>query len=222
MGSDRKLYTWFYDTIQSRYYNLLLKWCFLPLGGERRVRREMLEVVALRPGERILDMCCGTGNTTFAIAEKVGSRTEIKAIDLSSGQIRVAKKRNRFPNIEFMVMDASDTSFGEGTFDKVIIPHAIHEMPRATRLAVLREARRILVEGGTLVVLEMDNPPSLFLRLFIGFWWFYWLPFNFETPTRRNMLSHGLEKEVREAGFSSVSKSSFFKRVLQVVQGRKE
>ena len=116
MGSDRKLYTWFYDTVQSRYYNLLLKWCFLPLGGERRVRREMLEVVALRPGERILDMCCGAGNTTFVIAEKVGSRAEIKAIDLSSGQIRVAKKRNRFPNIEFMVMDASDTSFGEGRF----------------------------------------------------------------------------------------------------------
>ena len=222
MTSNRKLYTWFYDNIQSRYYNLLLKWCFLPLGGELKVRREMLDGVALQPGERILDMCCGTGNTTFVIAERVGSQAEIKAIDLSSGQIRVAKKRNRFPNIEFMAMDASDTSFGDGDFHKVVIPHAIHEMPRTTRLAVLREAGRILVDRGALAVLEMDNPPSLFWRLFIGFWWFYWLPFNFETPTRRDMLRHGLVEEVREAGFVDVSKSSFFNGVLQVVQGRKE
>ena len=220
--SDRKLYTWFYDNVQSRYYNLLLKWCFLPLGGEARVRRDMLDGVPLRQGKRILDMCCGTGNTTFVIAERVGSRSEIKAIDLSSGQIRVAKKRNRFPNIEFMVMDASATSFGDGEFETVVIPHAIHEMPRAMRLMVLREANRILADGGTLAVLEMDNSPNLLLRLFIGFWWFYWVPFNFETPTRRDMLKHGLAGEVKEAGFGAVSKSPFFKGVLQVVQGRKE
>ena len=221
MNSNRTLYTWFYDNIHSRYYNLLLKWCFLPLGGEAKARRRTLEAVALLPGERILDMCCGTGNTTFVIAEKVEKQAEIKAIDFSSGQIRIAKKRNRFPNIDFMVMDASHTSFCEGEFDKVIIPHAIHEMPRATRLEVLREARRILADRGTLAVLEMDNPPNVFLRLFIGFWWFYWLPFNFETATRRDMLRHALAEEVREAGFGNVSRSCFFGGVLQVVQGRK-
>ena len=221
MTSERKRYVWFYDHIHSRYYNLLTRWCFLPFGGEAKVRRTMLEVVTVQPGDRVLDMCCGTGNTTFAIAERAGKRSTIKAIDLSAGQINVAKRRNRFSNIDFMVMDASRTSFGDGDFDKVVIPHALHEMPRATRLAVLGEAKRVLTDGGTLAVLEMDNPPTLSLRLFIGFAWFYWLPFNFETPTRKDMLKRGVTNEVHEAGFDNVSKASFYNGVFQVVQGRK-
>ncbi len=221
MTSDRNLYRWFYDNIHSRYYNLLMKWCFLPFGGEQRVRREMLEVVDLRPGDRILDMCCGTGNTTFAIAERVGELSKIKAVDLSSGQIRMAKRRNRFPNIEFMVMDAGRTSFCRGDFDKVVIPHALHEMLRATRLALLKEASRVLADGGTLAVLEMDNAPNPLLRLFVGLWWFYWLPFNFETATRRDMLGRGVTTEMAEAGLGCVRKWSLHGGVFQVVQGRK-
>ena len=221
MSSNRTLYKWFYDHVQSRYYCLLTKWCFFPFGGEEKVRHNMLDVVDLKPGDKVLDMCCGSGGATFVIAERVGDESNIKAIDLSNGQIQMAKKRNHFSNIEFMVMDASNTDFAESEFDKVIIPHALHEMPRATRLAVLKEARRILADGGTLAVLEMDNPPGLFLRLFIGLWWFYWLPFNFETPTRRDMLKHGLVEEVRKAGFNNVSKSSVYNGVLQVVQGKK-
>jgi ubiquinone/menaquinone biosynthesis C-methylase UbiE len=219
--SNRNLHRWFYDYIHSRYYNLLMKWCFLPFGGEQWVRREMLGVVDLRPGDRILDMCCGTGNTTFAIAKRVGEVSKIKAIDLSSGQIRIAKRQNRFPNVDFMVMDAGRTSFCRGDFEKVVIPHALHEMPRATRLAVLKEAGRVLVDGGTLAVLEIDNPPNPLLRLFIGLWWFYWLPFNFETATRRDMLGQGVAAEMAEAGFGSVHKLSMHSGIFQVVQGRK-
>jgi len=191
------------------------------LGGENRVRQTLVNAVDLREGDRVLDMCCGTGSATFLIAQKVGERSRVEAIDLSSGQIRVARKKNLLPNIEFLVMDASDTCFAEGCFDKVVIPHALHEMPRGTRLAVLGEARRILKESGTLAVLEMDNPPSLLWHLFIGFWWFYWVPFNPETPTRRDMLRHGVVEEVEEAGFRNVRKTSMYNGLLQVVKGQK-
>ncbi len=111
--------------------------------------------------------------------------------------------------------------FPDGAFDKVFVTHMIHEMPRATRLALLREARRLLRDGGELIVLELDNPESLLLRAFIWFWWFYWLPFNFETPTRKDMLRRGLAEEVREAGFEEMRKASFARGAFQVVRGRK-
>jgi ubiquinone/menaquinone biosynthesis C-methylase UbiE len=120
-----------------------------------------------------------------------------------------------------MVMDASDTCFAEGHFDKVVIPHALHEMPRDTRLAVLKEARRVVKDKGTLVVFEMDTPPNLFRHLYIAFWWFYWLPFNPETPTRRDMLKHGVVEEVKEAGFRNVTKISMYNGTVQVVKGQK-
>ncbi len=221
MGQGRSFYKWFYNNVHSRYYNLLMTWCFLPFGGEAKVRRAMLEELPLQPADRILDMCCGTGNTTFAIAEMLGPQATVKAIDLSDGQIGVATRRNRFSNVEFLAMDASSTSFAAGSYDRVVIPHALHEMPRQTRLAVLAEARRVLKGGGTLGVLEMDNPPSWLRRLFLGFWWFFWLPFNFETPTRRDMLRQGLASEVREAGFADVSRTSMYDGVFQVVRGQK-
>lgn len=117
--------------------------------------------------------------------------------------------------------DATGTCFPDGAFDKVFVTHMIHEMPGAGRLRTLTEARPLPRDGGELIVLELDNPESLLLRAFIWFWWFYWLPFNFETPTRKDMLRRGLAGEVAEAGFEEVRKSSFARGAFQVVRGRK-
>jgi ubiquinone/menaquinone biosynthesis C-methylase UbiE len=79
---------------------------------------------------------------------------------------------------------AQSTGFPDNSFDKVFITHAIHEMKRDERTATLEEARRVLKDGGTVAVLELDNPSSLFVRIIVGFWFFYWLPFNFERETQ--------------------------------------
>ena len=221
MAGERHLYNWFYDNIHCHYYDMVTRWCYLPMGGEARVRQTLVDAIGLREGDRVLEMCCGTGGTTAYIAAKTGVRSVIKAIDLSAGQIEIARKKRSSLNIEFGVMDAAHTCFRDGDFDKVVIPHALHEMPRAERLEVLSEARRLLVEGGSLAVFEMDRPRNFLDRVFLGFWWFYWLPFNPETPTRRDMLSHGVAKEVEEAGFRNVDKTVFFGGALQVVVGRK-
>jgi ubiquinone/menaquinone biosynthesis C-methylase UbiE len=180
---SRKSYKWFYDHIHSHYYNLLVKWCFLPFGGEEKFRKEMIAPIDFSPGDKILDMCCGIGGVTCTIAKKVGEDSEVIGMDLSSGQIE-------------------------------IITHALHEMPRGIRSKVLTEARRVLRENGEVIILDLDNPASVFVRLFVGFWFFYWLPFNFETPTRRDMFKHGLTTEVEEASFKHVTKLSKHHRVL--------
>jgi len=157
----------------------------------------------------------------LAIAEKAGASAETVGIDLSYGQVRRAVGKSTRANVCFLVADATASCFPDGAFDKVFLTHMIHEMPRAGRLALLREARRLLRDGGELIVLALDNPESLLLRAFIGFWWFYWLPFNFETPTRKDMLRRGLAEEVREAGFEEVRKASFARGAFQVVRGRR-
>jgi ubiquinone/menaquinone biosynthesis C-methylase UbiE len=221
MPPDRKFYKWFYDNIHSRYYNLLMKWCFFPFGGEQNVRNQLISEIVFNKDDKILEMCCGSGNTSFVIAERIGENAILKGIDLSEGQIEIAKRKNHYSNVVFQVMDASKTDFHEGEFDKVIIPHALHEMNRDLRLSVLREAKRVLMNGGSIAVLEMDNPSNFFIRILIGFLWFYWLPFNFETHTRRDMLKHGLKEEVIESGFVNASKRNMFNGVFQVVQGQK-
>ena len=87
---------------------------------------------------------------------------------------------------------------------------------------VLREAKRLLKENGTVVILELDNPPNRFLHFFVGLWFFYWLPFNFETPTRRDMLNNGLGNELKETGFKEIKKTSKSNGIFQTVQGVKD
>ncbi len=221
MVKDRNWYKWFYDNVHSHYYNLLIKWVFLPFGGEQRCREELISHIGFSPKDKILDMCCGTGGVTFTIAQKAGKGTEIIGIDLSSGQINIANRKNSFGNVRFIEGDVAMTGFDDEYFDKVFIAHALHEMPRKMRLNVLNEAKRILKTGGKLIILELDNPQSFLVRLFIGFWFFYWLPFNFETPTRREMLKYGVKNEVEEAGFKSVRKISKYKGVFQIIDGEK-
>ena len=119
--------------------------------------------------------------------------------------------------------DASKLPFPDGAFDSVFIPHAIHEMPRDLRLAVLREASRVCRRDGRVVVLELDQPSRPWLRWLIGLWFFYWVPppLNFETRTRRDLQRRGLVREVSEAGFGEVRKLSKYAGTMQVVEARK-
>ncbi len=142
-------------------------------------------------------------------------------MDLSFGQISIAAKRPGLSNVQLVHGDAACSAFQDQSFDKVFITHALHEMPREIRLKVLSEARRILRNNGTVIVLELDDPESLMVRFFIGFWFFYWLPFNFETPTRRDLLKNGLTNEVKEAGFKNIMRTSKYHGTLQTVLGVK-
>jgi ubiquinone/menaquinone biosynthesis C-methylase UbiE len=218
---NKQRYKWFYDHVHSRYYNLMIKLLSLPFGGEGRIRRKLIEPVPFRAGQKILEMCCGTGGATLYISEKAKDKSEIIGMDLSSGQLNRAKKRTYSCPTRFVQGDVTQTRFDDSSFDKVFVTHAIHEMPRELRLKTLLEAGRVVKEDGEVIILELDNPPNLLLRLLIGLWFFYWLPGNFETPTRRDMLKHGLVNEVKEAGLVNVRKYSAYKGVFQTVIGAK-
>jgi ubiquinone/menaquinone biosynthesis C-methylase UbiE len=117
--------------------------------------------------------------------------------------------------------DAACTSLKSQSFDKVFITHALHEMPKAERISVLAEAKRLTKDKGMVIALELDQPPNILLRLFIGLWLFYWLPGNFETQTRREMLKSGLDNEFMEAGLTNIKKTSRYRSVFQIVRGEK-
>jgi demethylmenaquinone methyltransferase/2-methoxy-6-polyprenyl-1,4-benzoquinol methylase len=218
----KEKYKWFYDRIHSRYYNLLMKYCFLPFGGERKCRLRLIEDIAYLPGERILDMCCGTGGCTLAVAGQATGRPQVIGMDLSSGQLGAAIRSGASDNIKFVEGDVRRTGFPAEHFDKVFIAHALHEMDRQERLAVLREARRVLKPSGQLIIIELDRPDSPLVRFFAGLWYGYWLPFNFETPTRRDMLKQGVLKEAAESGFTNLKCRRHYRGIFQVVTGYKQ
>ena len=219
---NSKAYKWFYDNIHSHYYNLLIKWCFFPFGGEKKCRDEFILHINFSKSEKILDMCCGTGSTTSAIVRRLNNKSQIIGIDLSIGKLKIATKREELRNIKLIECDVTSTALSDNIFDKVFVTHTLHEMQRDSRLKVLKEALRVLKESGSIIILELDKPKSWTLQFFIGLWFCYWLPFNFETPTRKDMLRYGLANEVKESGFKDVTKTTKGKGIFQIVQGIKD
>lgn len=219
MTADRR-YRRLYDLVLSRVYDLYMAWYMLPFGGERRFRLKMLEGLSFRPGERMLDCTCGTGSCAIALRAWAGGDVRLVASDLSRGQLRMAQAKPELMDVPLLMADASRLPFRDGSFDSVFVPHAIHEMPRELRLALLRDARRVCVAGGRVVVLELDRPPRWLLRWLLGLWFLYWVPFNFETATRRDLERHTLCAEVEEAGLARVRKHSKYAGTMQVVEGR--
>jgi ubiquinone/menaquinone biosynthesis C-methylase UbiE len=217
-----RTYRAIYDRVLSRFYDLYMAWYMLPYGGEPHFRRRMLEGLAFEPGERILDCTCGTGGCTRVLRERASGAALLVASDLSLGQLRMARAKTALAGVPLLEADASLLPFRDGAFDSVFVPHAVHEMARTLRLAVLREARRLCGPGGRVVVLELDRPPRRWLRWLMGLWFLYWIPppLNFETRTRRDLERRGLDREVAEAGFAHVTRHSRFAGTMQVVEGR--
>ena len=122
----------------------------------------------------------------------------ITGVDLGRGQIARARTKNRGAEVTYLLGDASRTELPSRSFDRVLIGLALHEMPRLTRLAVLREACRLCAPEGRVLAIEHGRPVTYASRLLRALWWFFWIPGNPEVPTSRDLQEHGLDTEMRE------------------------
>ena len=108
----------------------------------------MLSLVSLQPGERVLDVACGTGLVTFRAAEAVGARGLVAASDISEDMVAsvAAAAASRGIAGDFRRMDAEALTFDAASFDAVIC--ALGLMYVAEPPNALREMRRVLKPGG--------------------------------------------------------------------------
>ncbi|MFH1312457.1 MAG: methyltransferase domain-containing protein [Candidatus Eisenbacteria bacterium] len=189
-------------------------------GGERRLRQQAIDWLAPGSGERILDICSGTGTLTIMIGKQMAGQGEVVGVEVSPAQLRVARKKRRPAGVSFVQADAQDIPLPDAGFDKAIIFGALHELPREVRRKVLSEAFRVLKPSGGLVVTEHNNPDSKWKRSIFAFG----ERFNPEYPTYKDMLECGVLTEIENAGFRVIKTRTaawdFFQTILAQKQVR--
>lgn len=147
------------------------------LESDRSLIVPWLDNAAPLRGMRILEIGCGTGSSTVALAEQ-GAR--ITAIDIDDGALSVAMERTAAYGVqaEFRRLNAEEISgaFEAHAFDAIIFFACLEHMTITERLTSLRQAWEMLPAGGVLVVVETPNRLWYFDDHTSLLPFFHWLP----------------------------------------------
>ena len=186
-------------------------------GGERRLRELIIEWIDPRPGEKILDICSGTGTLTIMLAERLAGTGKVVGIELSPAQLRVARRKHQPAGLSFIEGDARDVPFPDGCFDRSVVCGALHELPRDVRRRLLAEAHRVLKPEGKTVFVEHNKPDRKWKALLLD-----WMErLNPEYPTYKDLLECGLQNEIGHAGFKIVKRNTILWEFFQIVLAEK-
>ena len=119
-------------------------------GLDQRWRRQTVAAV-VRPGDRVLDACCGTGDLAVA-AERAGGK--VTGLDFSAPMLERARRKSS--SIDWLEGDLLALQLADGSFDAATVGFGVRnvaDLPRA-----LAELRRVLVHGGRVGILEITTP----------------------------------------------------------------
>lgn len=146
-------------------------------GLHRWWKRRVVKLATVKPGERALDLCCGTGDIAFALARKGAEAT---GLDFSDKMLAVARQKQQqqaseigapeseTPNPYFLQGDAQKTPFPDNSFDIATVGYGLRNL--ADLDAGLREIQRVLRPGGRLVALEFGKPDNALWRgIYFGY-----------------------------------------------------
>ena len=158
----------------------------MSLGVDRSWRRRALrEIVDAGRAQSILDIACGTGDFSLAIAGRMHPGSRIVGLDLSEGMLAVMRDKVAKAGLQDKISceqgDSEAMRFADGSFDVVTIAFGIRNF--AHREAALREILRVLKPGGRLVILELSVPENRILR------WGYNLYFKHFVPWIGGLIS---------------------------------
>jgi ubiquinone/menaquinone biosynthesis C-methylase UbiE len=121
----------------------------------KRLRGEIVERMQLAPGSKVLDVGCGIGGATAALADVVGPSGLAAGVDISSALIEVASRRavNR-QGLEYRVGDASAIPYPDAFFDAARSERVFLYLPDRAR--VIREMMRVVKPTGRLYIVDTD------------------------------------------------------------------
>lgn len=133
----------------------------------RRTHAAVVELAALRAGERVLDVGCGTGSLELALKASAGPTGSVHGVDASQEMIDVARRNVAKAGVDVNVQVglAEALPFPDGTFDLVVSQLAIHHLPDDLKPTAFTEMHRVLKSGGRCLILDFEPPKSFPGRL---------------------------------------------------------
>lgn len=139
----------------------------ISLGTQRLWRKKLFKKLAVKPGDFALDLCCGTGDLTIALAQQVGPSGNVVGLDFNEDMLALAYDKVLTAGVEKEVQlrqaDAMNLPYEDESFNIVTIGFGLRNVPDANQ--VLREVYRVLKPGGKFAVLETSQPTNPIVKV---------------------------------------------------------
>ena len=156
--SKRRYVRRLFATIADRY-DLITR--VLSFGRDRHWKRRLIELAAIGPGARVLDLACGTGDIALAAANQ-GAR--VVGLDITPRMIELARAKSieRGRASTWTIGDMTALPFKTGSMDVVTVGYGLRNVPDLAR--ALAEIHRVLSDSGRLCSLDFDRPENALVR----------------------------------------------------------
>jgi SAM-dependent methyltransferase len=166
---------------------------FAEYFGSEEVQRDLLTAQVDSMPLRILDVACGTGESTLAWRRRF-PRAQITAVDVSPFMLAVAERKLAGDrNTEVRCVNAERMPFADGAFDLVTASLLFHEVPQDVSPVILREMRRVTRPGGEIAVMEPFQVGGKALK-----------PIAFPEPYLKDYLGTDWDVAFKAAGFGAI------------------
>lgn len=171
---------------------------------EKAFKQALLRQAAPHPGDRVLDLGCGTATLTIALA-KAYPMASVTGIDADARALAIARGKARGAALELDFRQASSTEMPlpDESFDRVVSSLFFHHLTPTEKSATLAETRRVLKPGGELHIADWGEPSNALMRaLFLG----VQLLDGFETT--RDSVTGALPGMLWAAGYDDVQETA--------------
>jgi ubiquinone/menaquinone biosynthesis C-methylase UbiE len=191
------------------YYDIFLD--LLTIGQYAEFQKRAIEVLAPQSGEKILDLCSGTGRVASWLVRAVGDEGEVVGMDISKSMVEWSKKRHGILNkVMFVHQDATKSWEYKNYFDGIFSSFAIHELPDKKRLTAFEHSYLALKEGGRILIADFNPQVSGTARTISRIF------FNLFERENFNFFSFNQNEMLKKAGFKRIRVFPVLRGVFQI------